>query len=185
MKLSKTSWLILLAGIFVVLVAGLVLTRSKQLQEQSQLREELRIAEMRLSRLQDEQLQQQGEELQVRLDESVAQLMVAKDNLRPTVESIDVIEKFYAIAQSCGVEVTSISSSGIKDEKLADIDCSMITLSAVGVGEVPNLISFVIKLNNDFTSGIVNSAGITIPPGCSDAEPSVGIAMAVYAYEGD
>jgi hypothetical protein len=184
LKLSKTSWLILLAGIFVVLIAGLVVTRSKQLQEQSELRDELRVAEMRLSKLQVQQLQQQEDELQGKLDETIAQLVAAKDNLRPTVESIDVTEKFFAIAQSCGVEITNITSSGIKGEKLENVDCSMITLNAVATGEVPNLISFVIKLNNDFTSGIVNSARITIP-GCSEDEPSVSLMMAVYAYRGD
>ncbi len=184
MKLSKTSWLILSAGILVVLIAGLVLTRSKQLQEQSQLSDELSIAEMRLSKLQVEQLQQQEEELQGRLDESVVRLKAAKDNLRQTVESIDVTDKFFAIAQSCDVEVTNISSSGIEDDELAGIACSMITLSATAKGEVPNLISFVIKLNNDFITGIVNTARINIPPGCSDDAPSVNVAMAVYAYEG-
>jgi 3-polyprenyl-4-hydroxybenzoate decarboxylase len=163
LKLSKTSWLILAAGIFVVLIAGLIVTRSKQLQEQSQLRDELRIAEMRLNKLQVEQLKQQGEGLQEKLEASAIQLKAARENLRQTVESIEVTDKFFAIAQSCDVEVTRISSSEIKGDSVAGVDCSMITLNAVAEGEVPNLISFVIKLNNDFTTGIVDSAKITMP----------------------
>lgn len=185
MKLGKTSWLILSAGIFIVVVASLGLTRSQQIQEQGQLDEELSIAEMRLNQLQVKQLRQQQEELQGQLDESKIQLMAAKDKLRQTVESINVTDEFFEVAQSCGVEVASISSSSIESEKLGGIICSVITLNAVVAGEVPNLISFVIKLNNDFTTGIVKSAQISIPEATNPDEPSANIEMTVYAYEGD
>ena len=165
LKISKTSWLILSVGVFVVIVVGLVLTRSQQLQEQSQLDEDMSIAEMRLDKLQVKQLGHREEELQAQLDESKLQLAAAKDSLRQTVESIDVTDKFFAIAQSCGVEIMSISSSSIKSEKLGGINCFKITLSVVAEGEVDNLISYVIKLNNDFITGIVESAQITVPPG--------------------
>ena len=99
------------------------------------------------------------------MDESKVKLLAAKDNLRQTVESIDVTDKFFAIAQSCEVEIMSISSSSIKNEKLEDINCSKITLNVVAEGAIDNLISYVIKLNNDFVTGIVNSAQIIVPPG--------------------
>jgi len=165
LKLSKTSWVILLVGIFVVIVAGLGLTRSQQFQEQGQLNDELSIAEKRLSNLQVKQLHQQQEELQGRLDASMVQLTAANDRLRQSVESIDVTDEFFAIAQYCGVQVDSISSSEIKSGELEDVVCSMITVNAVVAGEVSNLISFVTWLNHDFTTGVVQSAQITIPPG--------------------
>ena len=165
MKISKTSWLILSIGIFLVVLAGLGLTRSQQLQAQSQLDEELDVAEMRLSKLGVEELRLKQEELQRQLDERIAELAEAKDKMRQTVESIDVTDEFFEIARSCEVVIMSISSSSIRDDKLEDITCSAITIDATAEGEVPNLINFVIKLNNDFTTGIVKSAQITIPPG--------------------
>lgn len=165
MKLSKTSWIILSIGIFLVVAAGLGLTRSQQIQEQGQLDEELGMTEMRLSKLQVQELPQQQEELQERLDESAIQLMAARDRLRQTVESIDVTDEFFAIAQACNTTVMSISSSGIKSDKLGDIACSMIQINARVEGEVPNLIDLVISLNSDFTTGVVESAQITVPPG--------------------
>jgi hypothetical protein len=172
-------------GIFVVVAASLGITRSQQLGEQSRLDNELTITEERLSNLQVEQLRQQQEELQKRLDESTIQLAAAKDGLRQSVESINVTDEFFEVAQSCGVEVMSISSSSIGSENLGDIVCSVITLNAAVQGGVSNLINFVISLNNDFTTGIVKSAQISIPEVAGESKPSAGILMVVYAYEGD
>jgi len=185
LKLTKTSWLILSVGIFIVVVAGLGLTRSQQFQEKDQLDEELSISEKRLNKFQVKDLREQQEELQERLDESTIQLMAVKDSLRQPVESIDVTDEFFAIAYDCGVEVMSISSSGIKSEKLEDIVCSVISLNARVTGEVSNLITFVIKLNNDFTTGIVESAQLSIPETVYEGKASASIQMVVYAYEGD
>jgi len=73
-------------------------------------------------------------------------------------------------AQYCDVTVMNISSSGVESGKLEGIACSVITLNAVVEGELSNLINFVIRLNTDFTTGVVKSAQITIPPSCSGDE---------------
>jgi hypothetical protein len=185
LKMSKTSWLILSAGIFVVIVISLFLTHSQKLQEQDQLDDELSVAEMRLGKLQVQASHEQEADLERQLDEIEAQILAARAGLRQTVESIDVTDKFFAIAQSCGVEITSLTSSSIKSEKLGDVDSSKITLGIVAAGEVDNLISFIIKLNNDFTTGIVNAAQISVPGSACEGEPSVNIVVAVHAFEGD
>ena len=184
MKLSKTSWLILAAGIFIIVFASLGITRSQQLQEQEQLDDELTVAEMRLNKFQVKQLGQQQEELQKQLDESTTQLTAAEDKLRQTIDSINVTDEFFEIARSCSIEVVGISSSNIGSEELGNIVCSVITLNATVAGDTSNLISFVIRLNNDFTTGIVKSAQISIPE-MADDRPSANILMVVYAYGGD
>jgi len=40
MKLSKTGWLIIIIGVFVIILAGLGTVRSQQVREQDQLNEE-------------------------------------------------------------------------------------------------------------------------------------------------
>jgi hypothetical protein len=185
LKISKTSWLILSAGIFIVVITALGLTRSQQLKEQSQLDEELSVAEMRLGSLEVKQLRQQHDELLGRLDESNVQLTMAKDGLRQTVESIDVTDEFFKIAQSCDVEISSITTSGIQIENLEAISCAMITLGAVVKGEVPNIINFVISLNSDFTTGVVKSVQISIPNTADEKDSTINMQMVVYAYKGD
>lgn len=185
LKLSKTSWICLSAGIFVVVVGSLGLTRSQQLREQVQIEEELSIAEKRISNLQVKQLRQKQEELQEKLDESLIQLKAAEDSIRQPVESIDVIDEFFTVAYSSGVKVMNISSSGVKSEKFEGITCSMITINAVVTGKVSDLIGFVISLNSDFTSGVVRSAQMSIKEtSAEDGVSSANLAMVVYAYEG-
>lgn len=185
MKLSKISWLILAAGVFVVVFASLGITRSQQFRELDRLDDELAIAEMRLSKVQVKDLNYQQEELQKRLDERIIQLITAKDTLRQTIGSIDVTDEFFEIARSCNVEVISLSSSGIGSDKLESIACSVITLTAEVTGDTSNLIDFVIRLNNDFTTGIVKSAAISVSETDDESGSSASIRMVVYAYEGD
>ena len=48
MKLSKTSWLILTVGVFVITFASLGAVSYQQVHQQDRLNEELAVAEMRL-----------------------------------------------------------------------------------------------------------------------------------------
>jgi hypothetical protein len=180
LKLSKASWLILSAGLFIVVLAGLGLTRSQQIQEQTKLDEELSINEMRLSKFNIEQLQQQRDELQEEVDKNTVLLDAAKYGLRATVESIDVTDEFFVIASKCDVIVNSISSSCIGNDDLNGIGCSTISLTAVVLGDFSNLIDFIISLNQDYTTGYVKSVYISV----SGENPSASIQMTIYSYEG-
>jgi hypothetical protein len=180
LKLSRASWLILSAGIFIVVFAGLGLTRSQQLQERTQLEEELSINEMRLNQFNVAQLQQQRDELQKQINDSTWKLNLAKYKLRATVESIDVTDEFFLIASKCDVTVNSISSSSIGNDNLKGIGCSTISLSASVSGELSDIINFVISLNHDYTTGYVRSVQIGV---CEEVS-SAGIQMIIYSYEG-
>ena len=185
LKLSKTSWLILSAGVFVVILAGLGLTRSQQLQEQSTLDEEISLTETRLSKIQVNQLNQQLEEFKQRADESETQLTEAKDRLRQNIESDDTVEEFFVIANYCGVEVMKITTSVIATDSLEGVECSHISLNASVDGELLDLVNFIISLNDGYTTGIVNSAGISIPESSEEGMATADIKMTIYSYDGD
>ena len=162
MKLGKTSWLILIAGVVIVAFVSLGLARSRQVGEHEQLNEELTVAETRLTNVQLKELQIRKGELEAQLDEATAQLKAAEDNLRQSNESIDVTDFLFVIAQACGVVINDIHSSDLSSDELAKINCSVSHLSITVTGDVPNLISLVTRLNNDFTTGVVDSVDITI-----------------------
>ena len=162
MKLGKTSLLIIVLGIFIIAFGSLGLARSQQVEEKSQLEDEITVAEKRLSNLQLKQLYSQNEELEEQLNDALSHLEVAKDSLRQTIESTDVTDSLFQIATASGVEITAINSSDIGEGELEDIACSVTRLTIMVTGDVPNLISYVTKLNTDFTTGLVTSAGISI-----------------------
>ena len=138
-----------------------------------------------MEKLEIEQLQHQHEELQEKMDASQLELESVRAKLRQTVESIDVADEFYAIAQSCSVIIETISSSTIQSEKLNGIACSKTSLNAVAKGRSSDLISFIIKLNSDFTTGAVKVAQISIKESDGEDKSSASIQVDVYTYEGD
>jgi len=182
-KLSKASWLILSAGIFVVVLAGLGVTRSQQLQQQSKLDETLAMSESRLSKIEVTQLDQQLETLGKQVAEAEAQLSEAKDRLRQTVVSVDVTDKFFVIAGYSNVAVQNISNTAIQKTTLGGVGVSTMSVSARVTGAVEDIIDFVINLNSGFTTGVVKSATITVVSGDDEAGSSAAIQMVVHSYE--
>ena len=205
MKLGKTSWLIIVLGFFIIAFGSLGLARSQQVEEKSQLVDEITVAEKRLSNLQLKELYSQKEELEEQLNDTLSHLEVAKDALRQTIESADVTDSLFQIATASGVEITDISSLGIGEGELEDIACSVIKLTIMVTGDVPNLISYVTKLNTDFTTGLVTSAEISVlgeaqeeMEGEAEEEeegeeeeseeadkPTANIQLIIYSYEGN
>lgn len=189
MKLTKISWLVLTIGILVITFASLGAARSKQINERTQVSDELAVAELRLNQFQLQQLYSQQASLETHLNQTIAQLKTAKTMLSQPNESIIVSDAVFRIAEASGVEVIDISSSTLTDGKLEGVTCSVLPLSTTVSGDVPNLISFIIKLNNDFTTGTVKSAQITISVptdnATADARVSANIQMIIYSYLGD
>ena len=199
MKLGKTSWVILILGVLVVAFGTLGIARAQQAQEQKQLDEELSVAEMRLSKIQLKGLRSQKDELEGRLEQTASQLEAAKDDLRQSIESITVVDSLFAIAEASGVEIIDVSSSELGSEKLEGIGCSIIRLTMRVEGDVPNLIGFVTRLNNDFITGVVRSVQMDTQEAYEEVggeaegegeqaeeeeKPSVNIQMIVYSYRG-
>lgn len=183
-KLSKTSWLILAAGVFIVILAGLGLTRSQQLSEQTQLDEALAITMSRLDKLEVTQLELEDAELQQRLDETKSEFAEVKDRLRKTVVSVDVTDELFRIAEYSHVEIMSMITSAQSDGKLGTVSCLTTSINANVRGSTADLIDFVINLNSGYTTGIVKTVNISIPEDTESANSTAAISMSVYSYEG-
>ncbi len=185
MKITKTSWIILAIGICAIVFASLGFARVQQLKEQDQLGEEISIAENRLSNLQLEQLSSQQEELDKQLSQSTAQLEVTKTILSQPAEGIATNDTLFKLAESCDVEITEISSTGLALDKLEEIPCSVLPFTIKANGTIPSLRSFIFSLNDKFVTGTVESVEITIPEDTTEENPSATIRLRVYTYKGD
>jgi len=185
LKLSKTSWLILSAGIFLVVLAGLGVTRSGQVKEQSRLEEELSISESRLEKMELTSLQTQMGKLQDQLDESESQLAEVKTRLRQTILSVDVTEKFFEVAKYSEAVVMTMGTSTIAKNTIAGVDCFTISLSATVTGDLNNMVDFIINLNQGYTTGYVKSVQISLNNISSEVSSgTANIQMITYSYKG-
>jgi hypothetical protein len=202
-KLSKASWLILSAGVFLVVLAGLGLTISRQMTEKNKIDADLELLEKRIEAIKTTQLTQQLENLKAQTEESQSLLKDAKARLDSTVISVDVADEFFKIAFANSVNVTSVSTSVIGQTKYGDISVSTISLSASVKGPKQNIINCIIGLNNGYITGNIGSAQVTFGSAIEEMESEqvdeeesgqshelqagmaeASISMTIYSYEG-
>ena len=195
MKISKTALIFLGVGIFVILVGILGMTYSQQSQEQSRLNQELALAQMRFKAYASEQLSSQQEELESRLTRLESRLKNAKSSLYQSIQSIEITDTLYEVAEACGVEIVEVSSPGLADKELEGITYSFLTLAVKVEGEVFNLIDFIDAWTKEYPTGVVESAEINVPQLTEEEEeeeteeelekPSADLKLLIYTYEGD
>ena len=185
MKVNKKIWLIVGIGIFVIAGAGLYTVYSKQVSEQNQLDEQLASAQSRLSSVNLGKLSSQQVELEEQVSQATSQFEAVKTILSQPAGSITVTDSLFDIARVHGVEVTEMTSSGLTAGSLEGVPSLVISVTAKIEGEVPNLVSFVVKLNSILTTGAVESITITIPETDSGEKASADIQLVAYTYQGD
>lgn len=185
MKLSKTSWLVITIGIFVIFFAGLGVVRFQQVHEQNQLLGEITLAEQELDGFHREQLSSQEIELERQLDQATSQSEAVKAIFSQPIKSVAASSILFDMAEAYNLEVTEMSSLGPASDSLDGIDCSVISLTARVEGDVTNLVSFIIKLNSQLVTDVIRSITITFPEMDSGEMASVDIHMVFYTYQGD
>ena len=185
MKISKTGSLLLAIGIPVILLGSLGTVRSQQVQEQTGLYQELTLVKQRLSKIQFEQPSSKKEDLETQLSRTVSQLEDAKAMLDKPIGSIGVNDVLFGIAEACDVEVAEVNSSGLVGGDLEGIACSTLMITVRAKGDMHNLLSFITKLNDDFTTGLVKSVEIRFPRTLSEQKPSANIRLVIYTCRGE
>lgn len=185
MKLGKTSLLLIATGVVVIAFASLGIARAQRLREQDRVNEELFMATHRLEQFQLEQLHSQQEELEKQLSQTSSELETAKATLSEAIGSINASDALFNIAETCGVEVTEITSAHPVVGMLEEIPSSVLTLGITVEGHLPNLVRFIISVNNDFVLGTVQSVAIEVPQDTAEEAPSATISLRIYTYRGD
>jgi hypothetical protein len=185
LKLSKTSWILLAVGVFIIMFVGLGAVGFKQANQQDQLNEELTLAQLELQRIQLEQLAGQQEVLGNQLSQTLSQLETAKVKLSPPAVGITSGDILFDVAAAHGVTITEIKSSILASDELEGITCSVLSLMARAEGDVPDLIDFIIELNGDLPIGVIKSVAIGIPEATSEDKSSADIQLIIYTYQGE
>lgn len=191
MKLGKKAWIILAGGIFVVLMASLFMVYSQQGQEQSRLSQELSLVRLTLARFSPEELSAQQRVLESRLAGAESVLDTAKNKLRQSIESIEVTDTLFEVADTHNVEIIGIDSPGVTGEELEGVSLSILSLTAVVEGDVSNLIDFIIELSQQFPTSVDGSVEILFPTSADGTvetgveTPTASIELRIHTYEGD
>jgi cell division protein FtsB len=120
MRLSRTAWLSLAIGIFIIAFALLYTINSGQAKEQKQLKDSLAMAQARLPKLvsEREDLESQLAQRQSELAGVESSLATAQAKFPAKVESIDYGEVLFGIADDYDLEVAKLTSEKPQEEKV-------------------------------------------------------------------
>jgi len=187
LKLGKISWIILTVGVCVIAFASVGAAHAQKVNDQERVSEELSTAKLMLSKIKLEELNVRQQELEEEVEQATSDFEAVKAELSQPNESIPVVGELFDIAGACNVEITEIRSSGLGDDELTSIKCSVQSITLRAVGDPSDLIRFVHKLNNGFTTGHVKSVEINISGTDEEGQEqvsAVSVSMIIYSYEG-
>ena len=188
MRLSKTAWLILGIGIFVIAMGSLYFLYSRQGDEQEQLNDSLSVAQATLPTLVSEKedwesqltqgesrLTQQESQLTQResqLAQATSLLDTTQASFPESVESIEYDELLFNFAHGCNLTITKLTASEPSDEMIEDITYSVTSFTVDVKGEVANILDFInaIVTSEDFTCATAELVNINIPEPLTEAE---------------
>ena len=179
-----TRWPVVITGVVLAAILGsLGVVQAQQATEKSRLDSELASVEESLDEYRPKQGSYSQEEMEERLSEATAALDEVKAQLSESTDSIEADDILFDIAALCGVQINQIDIAPVSSEDLADVPYTILSLTVIVEGGLPQLLDFVMTLNTDVTNGVVNSARISVPIETEEETPEADVKMVIYYYE--
>ena len=192
MKLSRTAWLALGIGIFVIAFVCLYVVYSGQSSEGGQLSSSLAAAQASLPKLvsQREGLESQLAQQQSALAEAQSLLDKARAGFPKSSESIEYDDILFSIARGCDLEVMRLTAEEPSQKKVEDVTYIVTRFTVEVRGDVASILNFVHDLatSKDFTSTnveLVNMKVEATPEGGEPTPPTATINFVGYSYKGE
>ena len=167
MKLSKITWSILGIGIFAIGFFSLYALHSRELTAQEAIGSNLAKAQDALSKLIP-----QREDLESQLAEAETKLEAARASFPDLVESVDVDERLFELAEDNDLEIISITATAPKEEEVEGITYSVTRFNVDLNGDVVDILDYIdaITTGTDFTTATVEWASMDIPEPLTEDE---------------
>lgn len=189
MKISKTAWLILGIGFFVLASAVLVVLFFNQSGDAEKLEENLAANQILLTKLSSdsEVLNNQLIQLDNQLDEAEVAYNQSKANYPQVVISIEYDEELFLIADDCDLEVMSLIASEPRENEVEEVTFDNTVFDLEVRGTVSNILSFIdyMVYNVYFNSATVELVRMEVPEPQEGKQPVASIKIIVYSYEGE
>jgi len=197
MKLSRTAWLILGSGIFVIAFVSLYMVFLQQGREQERLDDSLSVAQTTLPTLVAERddLESQLTQLESELAQARSLLYKVKAKFQ-SVESIEYGEALFDIADDCDLEITNLTASEPRDKEVEsepiDEETQAVTYAITSFtveveGTVAHILDFIntIATSEYFTNATIEMVNMDVPEPDEEGEPSATIDLIIYGYQGE
>lgn len=189
-KLSRTVWVVLTIGVLLLLFLTLGIAYRGQLQEQDQLNNQIAAMRQKIAKYPIMELSTREADINKQLVDVEAQIGILKTNLTQSTDGIDAANRLYEMAETAGVELIEVRSSGLGPQNIEKMSFITQPLTLKVKGDAAHLIEFILSISKKFSTGVVKSVEIYSPPavvvnGSSVTSPSAAsIVLDIYSYEG-
>jgi hypothetical protein len=156
MKLTKTSWIILIVGLLVIAAGTLGWMYSQRLDQQRQVEEQLSAAQKKLALIKLDDLNDQKDQFTKQIKELNALLAEKKNRLKAPVDGIKTTDEILAKAKSYRIDILEMSSPGLSGEQLAGTELETLAISIRFIGNINDIVNFAINLNELYPTSIEN-----------------------------
>ena len=203
MNISKTTWLILGIGIFIIAIGILGWLYLEQRGEQKTLTDSLAQANVAYPSLvsQKGNLESQLTQSETDLAEAVLLLAEVEVIFPESVESIEYDEELFDIADDCDLQIIELTASEPDALEVESVTYSITSFTVVVESDygysdkiiVDNMLDFVDTIatseyftdTTHFANAIIELVNIQIPQGEEEGEPSATINLVIYGYKGE
>jgi Tfp pilus assembly protein PilO len=126
---------------------------------------------------------------QDKLAEATSLLAKSQAQFPGSAESIEYNEVLFEIADSCDLEVMSLTASEPSEKKVEDVTYTVTTFEVEVRGEVDDILDFIhdIATREYFTGATVELVNIKVPEAEEEEEaelPTATISLVGYSYKG-
>jgi hypothetical protein len=181
-KFSKTTWIFLGIGTFLLAAFILGWIYLQKVDEQKQMASRLSQAQRTLAAIKLDDLNATKDPYLRQIAQYTAQIKETKALLTCLKNNLDASDDILASAKSFGVKITEMSSPGLSSEDLSGTPCQTIPLTVKAIGDVNVLANFISNLSQVFPSSIIKSTKIE-----KDDRPGIykaTFSLVIYNYKG-
>jgi hypothetical protein len=173
-KITKMSLVFLVIGIIAIAGTILGMTRSQQAAQQEDLQNRLMVAKKRLNSVNNQILIDQRDTLNRQIAAYSKQKDSAQHALTSPDDSISASDTILATAKLYGLEIKSISSSGVSNGTWDGSNFSMLPITIRVYGDLRTISDFVCDLSQEFPSSMIETVqlGAVLPTPTPTPTPS-------------
>ncbi|MFC1979311.1 hypothetical protein ACFLVS_00285 [Chloroflexota bacterium] len=161
-KIRKTTLMVIAGGIVAVIVAIMGMTYFQHDSEQTELKDKIDVAQLKLNKYTAELNSAQKEQMEKRLTAAELQLINSKVSLSQSIESIEASGILFDFAEDYNLEITELSSIGIERQPIDRVNMLVLPVTATVEGDVLDLIDFINKWTSEYSTGRVESVEIAV-----------------------
>jgi hypothetical protein len=179
MKINRNNWLLIMAGVLSIVIAGLGVFYLKQVEQQRELNQKFAQTAEDPVKHEIAGLELKKADLEAQINAASSQLEIARAEI-PSQSMSSITQVLFDVAGSYGMDVTELVSAVPTKQALDGVDFSALNLTLQAEGDASKMSDFVVALNGSFTTGVIQSVIVTLPEKSGD-KASIKVDMAVYS----